>query len=89
MLLCHEGEQVISGHYISNVKVNDQWYLINDSSVVEKQQLQVTFKLSDESAPYILIYKKRSDVITSLPNSSKDCSYNNPAINTTQLNTES
>ena len=86
-IVYHEGEQSNSGHYTSGVKMNNTWFMISDLVVLNQQKL--TCSERDSSVPYILIYKKRSDVITFLPNSSNDRSDNNPAISTTQINTES
>ena len=85
-IICHEGELANSGHYTSNVKVNDQWYLISDSFVTQ-QQPQLTYTKRDASVPYILIYKKKINVITCLPNSSNYSSDNNHALSTTQVYT--
>ena len=70
MVLCgiiyHEGEQSGCGHYTSGVKINNSWFLISDTIVSSKQKLTCT--RGDTSVPYILIYKKRNDVVIDLPN---------------------
>ena len=36
-IIYHVGQQANSGHYTSSVRVNDTWFLINDSTVLLKQ----------------------------------------------------
>ena len=38
-IIYHEGEQANSGHYTSRVKVNDRWFLISDSNVMNQDEL--------------------------------------------------
>ena len=66
-IIYHEGEQSHCGHYISRVKVNNTYFFISDTRILRKQKLQCSSK--DISVPYILIYEKRTNFLTALPNS--------------------
>ena len=56
-IIYHKGEQANSGHYTSGVKINDRWFLISDSTVLN-QEVKLSCTAKDTSVPYILIYKK-------------------------------
>ncbi|MCH2406271.1 MAG: ubiquitin carboxyl-terminal hydrolase, partial [Nitrosopumilus sp.] len=70
-IIYHQGEQAISGHYTCGINVNDTWYTISDTRV-EPQQNKIRLSCRqynrDSSVPYILIYKKRNDVVARIPN---------------------
>ena len=66
-IIYHEGEQSHSGHYTSEVKVNNNWFLISNTRILRKQKLVCSSK--DSSVPYILIYEKITKFLTALPNS--------------------
>ena len=70
-IIYHVGQQANSGHYTSSVRVNDTWFLISDS-IVLLEQPKLSFTHRDSSVPYILIYKKRTDMIIRTPISTSD-----------------
>ena len=49
-LIYHEGEQANSGHYTSGVKINDRWFLISDSMVLN-QNVKLSCTAEDTSVP--------------------------------------
>ena len=73
-IIYHEGTQANSGHYTCGVKVNERWFMINDNLVKSIQQIKLSYSSTDYSIPYILIYKKRNDVIACIPSSVNDAS---------------
>ena len=60
-IIYHEGEQANSGHYTSRVKVNDRWFLISDSNVMDQDE-QSRALIGTTNVPYMLIYKKKSNI---------------------------
>ena len=65
-VIYHEGEQSHCGHYTSGANVNNTWFLISDTRILRQQKLQCNSRHT--SAPYILIYKKKSFLVAP-PNS--------------------
>ena len=63
----HEGEQSHCGYYTSGVNVDNMWFLISDTRILRQQKLQCSSR--DISAPFILIYKKKSNFLVAPPNS--------------------
>ena len=47
--------------------MNSTWFLISDTRILRQQKLQCSS--SDISVPYILIYKKKSNLLIAPPNS--------------------
>ena len=64
-VIYHEGNQPNSGHYVSGVKVNERWFLISDSNV-SCQLIDLSAQISSR-VPYMLLYKKKSNMITHTP----------------------
>ena len=60
-VIYHQGEECNSGHYTAGVRIEDQWFLTNDSSITNEVKLKCTDK--DLVVPYILVYKKRNDLL--------------------------
>ena len=54
--------------------MNETWFNISDTSVERLQQINLSCKNNDFSIPYILVYKKRNDVIACIPNTVNDAS---------------
>ena len=71
-IVYHEGEQSHSGHYTSGVKINDSWVLISDSVVLRQHNLSCTKR--DAIVPYILLHKKRNDIVHCFSTSLNDTS---------------
>ena len=49
----HIGNSMVSGHYVSYIKINNIWYRFNDSNISKKGP-----KLKDNTDAYILLYEK-------------------------------
>ena len=56
-IVWHSGPTIDSGHYFSNVKINGQWFLTNDT-MVEPGLKQYNPNSLMKEAPYILVYKR-------------------------------
>ena len=54
-VICHSGT-LHDGHYISNVKRNDQWFCCNDERVSPVSEAKV---LSEGKQAYVLMYSKK------------------------------
>ena len=65
-IIWHSGLTVDSGHYISNVKINGQWFLTDDTKVEPGLKHYDPNSLINE-APYILVYKKKITVLYPYP----------------------
>ena len=65
-IVWHEGETAISGHYTSNVKIDDRWFFINDTDVSHGFK---SYKPHTKIVPYILLYKKCNGLVISSPGS--------------------
>ena len=65
-IIYHEGERANSGHYTCGVKVNERWFMISDNSIKSTQQIKLSYKQTDYSVPYILIYIQEKE---------RDCLY--------------
>ena len=58
-IVLHTGETVTGGHYVSIVKMNNNWFLTNDTQInswIPKKMFQYENGL--EMYPYVLVYKK-------------------------------
>ena len=69
-----------SGHYTAGIKMNETWFLVDDKFVSNKVKFTCTPR--DSSTPYLLIYKKSSDVVTYMT-SINDVSYENTSSSPT------
>ena len=86
-IIYHDGLQPNSGHYTAAVDVNDNWFTISDSNVVNRVTLSCTYR--DSTIPYILMYKRSNATNNNINNPvsipvGNSCSSN---INTNPLNT--
>ena len=60
-VIYYESEQFYCRHYISGVKVDNNCFLVSDTSVLRQQKLQWSSK--DINVPCKLIFKKRSNFL--------------------------
>jgi ubiquitin C-terminal hydrolase len=49
----HRSDSILHGHYVSNIKVRNKWYLFNDGHVFENDK----FKTENS---FVLFYKRKS-----------------------------
>ena len=69
-IIYHEGDQPNYGHYTCGVRIEDAWYLISDTVVLRNHK--VTSMQGASSVPYIIVYKKRHNIVSSLYNSAAE-----------------
>ena len=59
-IVYHEGNEANSGHYTCDVKVNNKWFEISDTTVKEKRDKNFSCRQTDYRVPYIVMYKKNN-----------------------------
>ena len=64
-IIWHHGYNANCGHYTSSVIADYRWFSISDTDVHEGQRFH--FSLNNYTVPYILVYKKRNDLLCPLP----------------------
>lgn len=64
-IIFHSGQNTNSGHYISHIHTNGNWYVVDDESVTKLNDNANPFLMYGERAekPYILLYKNKSTPI--------------------------
>ena len=65
-IVYHHGYDICSGHYTAGIKMNETWFSVDDTRVSKNVKFTCTPHDSKQSCPYLLIYKKDSDVVTSM-----------------------
>ena len=60
-VIWHEGNSMNSGHYTSTVKLNNTWFICNDTAIHGGGRFVCSN--NDYITPYILVYKKVNDFI--------------------------
>ncbi|QKF94259.1 peptidase C19 ubiquitin carboxyl-terminal hydrolase [Fadolivirus algeromassiliense] len=55
--IIHHGMDIDGGHYVANIKYNDQWYLYNDTHV--KNTDKDDNGIGADPTPYILLFKRK------------------------------
>ena len=63
-VIYHEGQQSECGHYTSQVQMDNTWFFISDTTVLKQKKFQCNSR--DVSIPYILIYKRRNNLLMPL-----------------------
>ena len=64
-IIWHHGYNANCGHYTSSVIADYRWFSISDTDVHEGQRFHLS--LNNYTVPYILVYKKRNDLLCPLP----------------------
>ena len=54
--ICNHSGGVLGGHYTATVRVGDEWYLFNDTSVSK-----INFNGMNNTAGYCLFYRKKGN----------------------------
>ena len=60
-VIWHEGNSMNSGHYTSTIKLNNTWFICNDTAI--RGGGRFVCSNHDYITPYILLYKKVNDLI--------------------------
>ena len=60
-VISHEGKSMNSGHYTSTIKLNNTWFICNDTAIHGDGRFVCSN--NDYITPYILVYKKVNDFI--------------------------
>ena len=60
-LICHKGENLLSGHYVAVERQGDTWYLLDDQSRRVNGYSSLTGIFAAGFAPYLLLYQKAED----------------------------
>ena len=60
-IIWHEGNSMNSGHYTSTIKVNNTWFIANDTAIREGRRFVCSN--NDYITPYVLVYKTVTDFI--------------------------
>ena len=82
-IIWHHGHTIASGHYTSMVKHNESWYHMNDHHEINVYPNDIVFecKKGEERVPYLLIYKKGTDLQTTTSITVNDpCSNDGPSM---------
>ena len=87
-IVWHSGLTADSGHYVSSVKINGQWFLADDNKI-EPGLKQYDPNSITKEAPYILLYRKNNVVPESLVSASQTYATSTLAIPNDQDNLNS
>ena len=60
-IITHKGRSANSGHYVSHVRIDDQWYRLDDEKVIEidTEKVEELSGGADWHCSYILVYEKQ------------------------------
>lgn len=61
-IICHDGDRLDGGHYVRFRKIDDQWYLYNDSQVGKVDMTDPKLKQWIEENAYVVHYAKTREL---------------------------